>query len=83
MDAMERIINAFKDIGYVDVKANVWNDVRVYVNLNDERSFSYDMTQDFKISSYIKLTPEEFTVARKLIPWLKRYRDQLKTSNHL
>lgn len=77
MDIKARVINTFKDIGYLNVKINVWNGVRLYVNLNEERAFSYDMTQNFKISSHIKLTKEEFDCARGLIPLLKRYRDQL------
>lgn len=77
MDIEAKVIHAFKDIGYTNAKMNVWNNVRLYVNLNPERSFSYDMTQGFKISSRIKLTPEEFRTARNLIPLLKRHRDQL------
>lgn len=78
MDIKARVIHTFKDIGYIDAKMNVWNGVRLYVNLNDERAFSYDMTQNFKISSHIRLTKEEFNTARDLIPLLKRYRKQLE-----
>lgn len=79
MDIKARVIHTFKDIGYLDTKMNVWNGVRLYVNLNDERAFSYDMTQNFKISSHIRLTKEEFNTARALIPLLKRYRKQLES----
>lgn len=77
MDIKARVIHSFKDIGYINTKINVWKGVRLYVNLNDKRSFSYDMTQDFKISSHIKLTREEFETARDLIPLLRQYREQL------
>lgn len=61
----------FKDLGYVDVTANNWKGVRIYINLTSKISFSYDLTQDYKVSSDALLDPEVFKEANKAIHYAK------------
>lgn len=61
----------FKDLGYVDASVNNWKGVRIYVNLTKDISFSYDLTQDYKVSSEVLLDEELFKEANRAIYYAK------------
>lgn len=69
---LDTIKQKFEDLGYTDVKVNVWRGVRIYVNLDTKHTFSYDINQGFKVSSLVLLPKAEFELAKSLIPDLKR-----------
>lgn len=65
---MEDLIKGhFKDLGYLDVTVNNWEGKRIYVNLTDSISFSYDLTQDYKITSDALLDKKIFKEAAKAV----------------
>lgn len=65
---MEKYIKGhFKNLGYTEVTVNNWKGKRIYVNLTDSISFSYDLTQDYKISSDALLENKIFKEAVKAI----------------
>lgn len=65
---MEKYIEGhFKNLGYTGVTVNNWKGKRIYVNLTDSISFSYDLTQDYKISSDVLLDNDIFKEAVKAI----------------
>ena len=68
---LQLISDTFRSAGYQDVQVNLWNESRIYVNLTSRHSFSYDLTQDFKISSKVKLSAKDFAIARCLITQLR------------
>ena len=67
---MEEILNmiqsTFRATGYPLTTVRIWNDVRIYVNLTSKLSFSYDLSQNYKISSTELLPSRAFIVARRL-----------------
>lgn len=69
--ALQLISDTFRLAGYQGVQTNLWNESRIYVNLTSKHSFSYDLTQDFKISSKVKLSAKDFAVARCLIAQIR------------
>lgn len=66
------ITDHFKNLGYLDVTVNNWKGKRIYVNLTDDTSFSYDLTQDYKISSDALLDKEIYREAIKAIHQVKQ-----------
>lgn len=69
MDHIKQLLEGLFGAG---VTYNIWNDARLYVNLKNNTSFSYDLTQNFKISSPQLLKSSDFLIAKRLIPQLKR-----------
>lgn len=70
---MDRIKQLLEDTFGADVTYNIWNDARLYVNLKNNTSFSYDLTQNFKISSKEMLSAKVFKQAKAIIPQLKTH----------
>lgn len=62
----------FKNLGFTDVTVNNWRGKRLYVNLTDSISFSYDLTQDYKISSDVLLDTKIFKEAIKAVHQSKK-----------
>lgn len=67
----QHLLDYFKDLGYIDVTVNNWKGVRIYVNLTNTISFSYDLTQDYKIASDALLDTAIFKEANKAVYYAK------------
>ena len=68
----KHIKDHFKNLGFTEVTVNNWKGKRIYVNLTDSISFSYDLTQDYKISSDVLLDKKIFKEAVKAIYVVKK-----------
>lgn len=70
---MEQLIaDHFKNLGYLDVTVNNWKGKRIYVNLTEDTSFSYDLTQDYKVTSDALLDNKTFKEAVKAVYLAKK-----------
>ena len=63
---LETIKDTFYATGFTDVRVNLWKDARIYVNLTPKMSFSYDLTQNYNISSPKLLPTKAFIVAQRV-----------------
>lgn len=70
----------FKDLGHTKVTVNNWQGKRIYVNLPKGITFSYDLRNDYKISSKEWLGKELYKDAIKAVYRVKEVkRSQKKT----